>query len=493
MMAMDEYAHTRNSLKALKTFIAGLERIKGRKALLLFNENGIIYPAVLYGQTDFDVGDNFRLLEAVGAEATTARTAVYTAYTGSENAIYTASPTHVRGNRSRLAISAMIAGTSVNFGANLAEFTGGGYNKGPSDLSSLVEKAGRPPTCIYRIGIVPPPEGRGGVYLAKVEVRGRPIESTYRVQNITGADRWLRNAVSVLAHPNEAMDLPVSAAIVPVRADADGWDLAVQVAIDTRSLQALKAPGGTETKWEVGAILVRDGVKQDWQMLGVSDLHRGAGGTGAPIPVVHERTFQRMRPGVYRLAAFVRDRTANLFGGAEAAMRLPDPAGEAVAGPVFMLSGGRRVVSDLPAFAVGGSTAARATRAESGPVPAGGEPAPAGETLEAWTWVCPKQPVPPAGKLLRYISKDGRPIVRLEDAEAQRAGRCFFVRDRIDTGALGPGAYAFHFLWDRGAEGARETQELFQVRPARDAVPRPEAIPSPEVALPEVAPPDRDD
>src|SRR5439155_11046322 len=171
-------------------------------------------------------------------------------------------------------------------------------------------------------------------------------------------DLWIREARGVLRNPTRARDLSVGAALVPVGTSEGAWDLAVQLAVDAASIEFVPStggksgPGGSDAAWEAGALLVREEDDKDWEMVGVSGAHRA--GEGRPAQgeeaVLHEHVFAGIRPGRYRLAAFVKDRSASLYGGAEASLELPASRDGALTGPVLLLDAKRRLPAPLPMF-----------------------------------------------------------------------------------------------------------------------------------------------
>jgi len=239
--------------------------------------------------------------------------------------------------------------------------------------------------------------------------------------------------------------VPVQVAILPVRVDRKTWDVAVQVAIDTRRLLAIPRGPRQEAGWEVGARLQRLEGTDRWEMLGVSRGSIG-GGTVPDVTILHTREIRGLRPGRYRLTAFVRDRLASVFGGAEAVLDLPDPKKGGVAGPVLLRANRPRVVSSLPLVKSAGSTDPlgdfREGQRDRGPSPAGSEPIGRGEVLAFESWVCPARegdpPVP-----TRFISHDGQPVYRPGDPRVETIGPCRRIVDEVSTASLDPGRYGY--------------------------------------------------
>ncbi len=426
--ALDEYFHSRRSLHALRGFLETLRDEPGRKAVLLFNQNGVIQPGRLYRQDALTTNDQTPLLEEIGGVATAARAAVYPAFTGD-----------FVGPNERL------TSLAINFGANLADFTGGRHNRGASTLGPFLDAAGRA-CCVYRVAIEPSQKLRRGVHRVRVEVAGRALSWTYRVVLEDELDQWLRRARSVLRKPAESRALPVRAGLVPSAASGSRWGLRAEVVVEADSLSFLPGSEERRAEWEVGALLHEEESGRRWEMLGISSMHR-KGETGHAGFVLHARELDALRPGTYRLAAFVRDRAADLFGGAEAVVTLPRPGSNGVAGPVLMLSAQRHYPAALPPLTRKRGGESRVREAHRGSLPAGTLPVEAGEVIEARTWICPKGGAADPEAPIRYLARDGSPLYRFEAARHEPAGACLEFSDRIETGSLEPGAYFYHFRW----------------------------------------------
>jgi hypothetical protein len=301
------------------------------------------------------------------------------------------------------------------------------------------------------------------VYQARVEVRGRNLEPRYRVSFLNELDRWIRGARNVLRNPARANDISVGAALLPVKASGGAWDLAVQLALDTGSIEFIPAPGGSaatggaNASWEAGALLVREGDDRDWEMLGVSGAHRATEGrlTRAGEPVVHEHRLTGVRPGRYRLAAFVKDRASSLYGSAQASFDLPPPADDALTEPVLLLSSKRYMIAPLPIFEKKSEGESRGTAAQDGAIPVPGREVRRGETLVVLSWLCRGRKVgaPDVKPTLRsYVSKDGAPIFRLEEPLVEPAGDCLRIADRLETAELEPGTYTYNLVYRKSPD-----------------------------------------
>ncbi len=428
--ATEEYYHGRNALRALQRLLVRLEEIPGRKMLFMFHQNNVIYPRALYPMLlELDVGDHVVELDRTAAEATTSRTAVYTAYAGNEPNLF-----------------GPLGSNAVNFGANLANFTGGDYNRTIATLDEMTGAAGRDCECLYRIGFEPPDPEKGKVYRAKVYAAGLGIKYSYRVQNLTPMDRWWREATNVIV-ARDSTDLPIAAALVPIAPDDKGWGAAIQVVVDVSALVLLPG-GGDESRgqWEVGALLERNGDKH-WEMLGVSSVTRSAGQETTDL-VVHERKMSFLKPGTYTLGAFVHDKVGDVFGGTEIEIVLPKLDDPVVIGPVLMRLDRTWVRTGLPLFdkKERKATPTRTRSVSRGPIPASARAIDAGQRIEAWTWICPSDSQV-QGKAVRYVSYQGEPIFSFDPVEQKADGNCFQVRDVIETAELETGRYAVHVRW----------------------------------------------
>ena len=438
--AADEYHHGRRSLETFENFLAGLDPVPGRKQLILFSQNGNIHPGSLYGSHTWN---HVRRLEDVAAEATTSSVTIHpiTFY-------------------DTLSLDPMSSETK-EFGFDLADATGGTHNRGPSDLSRILDEVRLRCACVYRIGLVPPPVKARKLHRLSVNVRGRTLPHDYVTQSLTEMDRWLRQARAVLANPAGARDLRIASALVPVRADAGKWEVRAQVALDLDSLTILPTGTGSRGTWEVGAALARTDGAGSWEMLGISQVRSGRG-IGSEVWVVHERRFSALKPGSYRMVSFVRDRTANVFGGAESSIILPRPGREGFAGPVLMRSSRRQVVANLPLLkdAEPGKDPQHGATVVTGPVAAGDLQAGPREPLEVMTWVCGRagaaSPAPP----FRYIAEEGTPILRFEAGLPEPAGQCSRITDRIEGWQPRPGSYSYHLRWPPQEKGEAPSAEV---------------------------------
>jgi len=412
----EEYHYGRRSLEALRQFLAGLESVPGRKQLILFMQNGTIFPGELYGRPS---DDHERRVDDTIAEATMSRVTINAASVG-----YWVDPLAIR----------------------LAEGTGGLYNKLEGVILPMMEQARRRCACVYRLGLQPPAAESRKLHRVAVFARGRRLPDRI-TQSLPAIDRWLRSARGVLMNPAEADALRIVAGIVPTGAD-DGWSARVQIGFELGSLTTLPAGGEHQGSWEVGAVLERKGggSAESWEMLGMSQVRKTSGGASSTW-VVHERKFEHLRPGDYRLAAFVRDTTANVFGGAEATIALPRPGRSGLAGPVLMRSNRLQILSTLPLLGEAGKnkTPSREATTVTAPVPSGHSIVSPRDLLEVSTWLCGrKTDTAPAGRLLRFIAAKETPILKFPDEEPEPAGRCSRITDSLELWRPTPGSYTYN-------------------------------------------------
>ena len=448
--AVDEYFHSRRALTALHAFLERLGETPGRKTVLYFNENSVLQPGRLYGQEEDKGGDFTGVLEDVSSVAIASRASVYPVFAGQG-----------------------ASGAAVNFGANLADATGGRYNRGLFDLRSLLDKTARGGCCVYRLGLRPPAGAARGVYQVRVEAGGKKVPWLYRVRFENKLDRWLQSARAVLRNPEGARDLPIAAALVPIRSAGGRWTLSVQVALDADTFAYLPAGEVRSAQWQVGALLHREGNDATWEMLGVSSIKRSSvAGPGADV--VHRRDIDNLRPGIYRLAAFVRDENTNLFGGAETVIELPKPGSDRIAGPVVMRSPRKFYRAALPALAGKAANSSSVSELREDALPERVAPLATLETIEIETWLCPDEAHQGAVAPARFVSKNGVALFQFEPAEPRTAGSCLMYADAIDAARLGEGAYSYHFRWNApGSAEPRETEAHFRIAapPAASEVP----------------------
>lgn len=420
--AFDEYVHTRAALKTLAYFLDTLDS-EERKHLVLFHEMIPFEPRALYRGARLEDTQE-PAVELVGATAVASRVTIHAA--GAQGADLV--------------------------GQLAAEYTGGTFNRGPADLQKMLEEARNRCECLYRLGIEPLEKEKGRTVTITVTARNRAV-ANMRVLVRTDADRWIRKARTVLSNPNAARDLPVHAALVPVKATSSGWTVKVQVALHASALAMLPTGQGNQAEWETGAHLVQEGSQRAWDLLAVSTLSAPADAR-KPDWFVHERALDDLPPGTYHLGAFVRDRAVDLFGGASSALDLPRPDADAVIGPIAMLAGRRILTLDLPlqpAPARGEPT--RSAVQSNGPVPSGEamRREEGSSPLEIVTWLCGEGvhqlPGPVVERSVRY--GDDVVMTFTEEARWDDAGMCVSLTDTVEEGLLDDDAYRYRFRWTR--------------------------------------------
>jgi len=363
-----EHAQGRRSFRAFQAFLDGLDRVPGRKSVLFFFENAAIIPNRFYGTgRSAQEYDHVAALNDVASSATLARASVYPVYAGDH-----------------LGFDAAIATLAVNLGANLADFTGGRYNRGTGDLGGILDAAARGACCVYRIGLEPPDRPSRHAYQAAVTARDRAVPWRYRVRFETGEDRWLKSTQAVLTSPESATEMDVSAALVPTPAGLSRWDLSALVALDLASLVHLPVGERREARWEVGALLVRQPDGPTWEMLAVSRVESKSEPRGEKI--IHRAEIRDLKPGTYRLTTFARDRAAGLFGGAQSEIEGPGPA--SIVGPVLLRSSTKCLLAPLPLTSDRSAAESRVSEAQERASPLENAPVEPGQPLEAHTWLC---------------------------------------------------------------------------------------------------------
>jgi len=487
-----EYFQSRASYRSLLNFVTELDEIPRRKVLFFFHQNNAIFPGRLYtagglgvanlgydpldptgvsrqvndiigggtvpvssgGEIMFDgspsnlVPDLVDIVDAIGGTATASRTTIYP----------------------------LVAGFSqtwvVNFGANVADFTGWRYNRGGLDLPEIVDRAGRGCGCFYRIGLRVDERSKSKVFRTKVKIKGQPLRSRYRVQFVTEADRWMRKAQSILENPSEFGDVELHAAIVPLRGGDKRWDLRVQVAVDLDSLMLSTENEENQGEWEIGALLADSNGKNSHEMLAISRLRTKPPDEREEIDegeeqesmVVHERTFTGLKAGTYQLRAFIKDRAATMYGGAETEIELPVIEDRALVGPLVRRAPVMHLSSSLPMRDAKADSAQDRSVIRKGALPRTDGRFEQGHALELTTWVCPSAAKQARTQLSRQVLLDDSPAVPLERPRTKRAGDCIALSDRLETDGLEVGPYTYRVTWSHTAEAPPlEAETTFEI------------------------------
>jgi hypothetical protein len=413
---------------------------------------GVLGGSMLDGQDSGLVPDLVSLVDQIGGTATASRTMLYPAVAGFSQS------------------------WAVNLGANLADFTGGGHNTGPGDLSATIDAAGRGCACIYRIGLLAPEGNKSKVYRTKVKVRGRALPSRYRVQYLSPADRWVRKAQAVLSNPDEVSDIGIVAALVPTRVQGRDWKLKAQVSVDANSLQRLQTGENETGEWEVGALLANAQGTKTWEVLAVSRLRIKDEDEIDPADIsddpdedaiiLHEHAFEGLKPGRYELRAFVRDRAANHYRGDRADIDLPHAEQPGLAGPVMLRPKARHLRTSLPITGKQNAKIRWLAVLETGSLPLGNTEVEVGDRLEFVTLVCPARPKEEKARLHSSVLADDETVLPLDRTKIDRAGDCVELRDRLDTEKVAAGSYTYRVRWDRGAgQAPMVSEKAFEMIP----------------------------
>ena len=464
---LTRYFASQRALKSLRFFLQGLTPEGRRRALFFFHQNHVLRPSRLFGSAAsliaysfverwdaFDtryqampqsgvnfmgrrpnstlttkrMPDHLRLVEAISGEAVTSQTTIYPVYCGDGG--------------SRLAVQA------VNFGANLADFTGGAYNRSAQGVGSLLAEAERGCRCVYRLAFAPHPSTGSGIQRLKVAVKGEALPDSYRVSLLSERDRFIRRARSVLARPEIATEVHVTTAIIPVRRTGKVWEIRTEVGLDVDTLTQLSSGPIPRGNWIVGAILSRQR-GGDQVMTGFGQLRTD---DDEPIreTIVHEQSFN-VDPGVYALRAFVNDRWANSMGGAKSSIRLPGRRQSGIVGPVALRRVGEHIRLPLPLSQIkrkkrksSDSDSLKVTQMETGAVPYGGEPLVRGETMGLHSWVCYSSKIKTPAPVVRFVTRGEAGLFRFPDSRQELRDGCLEFVDLLDTMDLPAGVYRYH-------------------------------------------------
>jgi hypothetical protein len=333
--------------------------------------------------------------------------------------------------------------------------------------------AGRRCACTYRIGLTPPEDDR--IFKLTVEVRGRRLPNTHRVQHVSDDERSIRMARATLLDPQSADDLPLVAALVPVARREDGWELELQVGVSADALLLLRSEEKRKASWEVGALLSEQGSHRSWEMVGVAELLRE---TDRPseTTILHTRRMPGLRPGCYQIRAFVHDRITDTYGGAVATIELLEERGS-ILGPVVQSAGGQFFRTTLPLRSKERNIEPVVVRAiETGSLPIGDRAVRTGEPLEFASWICGSGARDTLLRARRFVTSGGRALFRFDAPSITVAGDCARLSDRLDTSELAAGSYAYHVRLDRGPDVAAEDVEArFEIEASTSTEPLPAA------------------
>lgn len=457
-----DLSHSRRSLKALLFFLTTIESERPSKTMLLFSQTLNVDPGKIFGPSrlerlladptplpgaerqmvknfDFRAGDTRSLLSEVAGTAFVSRTTIY--------------PIHVGAGET----------WAVNFAANLADPTGGQYNRGMSDLRDTMKHAVDRCPCTYRIGIRP---SRIGAHLRsrlKVMIRGEQLLALNDIRLPDSVDRWARRAQAVLSNPESSYDLPLNASLLPELNEDGRWGMTALVSFDARALEMLPEGDRVKGEWEVGALVFKRPDGRSWEMLGVSEVTSKVE-PGDEAFIVHEHAFPEVSPGEYEIRAFIRDKWANVFGGDRGTLELPRRRIGATVGPLTMVGETDQVRTTLPLrkkkIQRDHESTARNTKAS---VPAGDAVLEPGVLLEVASWACGNKDTPPTVHDASIIG-DQR-SVKLDPPEVQLVGHCARATSVIDTARLARGPYEYVIRWALGTEESTNGSVPFRLGP----------------------------
>jgi len=464
-----DLSYSRRSLRALLFFLTTIESERASKTLMFFSQGLNVDPGKIYGPSklarimakptplpgmeergivknfDFRAGDARILLREVAGTAFISRTTVY--------------PIHVGSGET----------WAVNFAANLADSTGGEYNRGMSDLRSTLQHAEERCPCTYRIGIRPTRIGSHLRSRLRVKVRGEQLLALSDIRLPDSMDRWQRRAQTVLSNPESSYDIPLDASLLPVLNEDGRWGMIALVSFDARALEMLPDGDRVKGEWEVGALVLKRPGGKTWEMLGVSEVTSKVK-PGDRAYIVHEYAFPEAKPGEYEIRAFIRDKWANVFGGDRGLLTLPKQQTGATVGPLKLLGEADQVRTTLPLrrkkFQRDPKNTARNT---TGAVPIGNTLLEPGMKLEVASWACGDKGSLPAVFDARIVG--AKSAVRLKPPEVRLFGYCAEATSTIDTTAFPRGPYEYVIRWGLGDSGSTNGSVPFRLGPDEEGPP----------------------
>jgi hypothetical protein len=398
--------------------------------VIFMHENMVRSPGVFYRlpEPEATIGVHTSIVEEVGAEGNTARAALYPMFFGES------------------ILSSEAAAQARNMGHNLADFTGGDYGRAPWLNFETMTAAGRDVSCLYRVAFKPPDARRRSIHDVKVQAAGLKVPYSYRVRFVTDEDRVMRRAMSVLRDTSRHQDLGVTAALVPQEAAKRRWKATIQVALDLASLELLPVGGSENGQLDVGALLINERTGKTWEMLAGSSVRKPAGRSASGV-ILYENSLDGLKPGLYRLKAFVHNEDLDLYGGDEVVLDLPKPREAGLIGPVAACPGRAVFPSSLPLRKGWNADEGQVVRPVAAASPYGGGALTQGERLSLASWFCSGEGVTPGENLFRLVEQDGVPLYRLPRGWTGESGRCLRFTDLLDTIELAPGRYTYRIFW----------------------------------------------
>jgi hypothetical protein len=449
--AMQEYSHGQRSLRVFRQFLSSLGSMPGRKEMLYFSQNNVIYPARLYlGKGgDFVVGDNRQLVEEVGAAATGSGTRI-----------------HALNTDAHRGFGGLISDLSVNFGFNLADFTGGTYSQASSDLAILMDRPVRECSCRYRLSFRPPESTRNKMLNARVLIRGKRLPYSFRSEYLTRPQRLLREAVAMLDFPDSRRDFPVAVSLMPTKRTGKGWDVTASVLVKLDALSLMETPDGPQAELDVAAVFYRH-----FQQ-GGGKAHEMTGGTSIRLKqpgeleewLVHQTQFTGLSGGEYRLTGFIRNASMAQYGGDDVMISLPKVALGALVGPFMYQPDRPYFISELPELKKGDAPVPHPATRSRGALPTATD-IPQGQEVLFLTWSCNprKEPVVlDETSMVRHILREG---VKLDTLTAPHflaaEENCLKLIDLLDTTHLSTGTYSYLVRKDDERDGADLNRDEF--------------------------------
>ncbi|MCZ6650625.1 MAG: hypothetical protein O7D35_08145 [Acidobacteria bacterium] len=453
--ATEESFHGKRSLEALDLLLTTLESVEGRKDLILFNQNGMMFPSRLYPQLDalerYEILDHEDRVKRISASATTARTALHVANL----------PEY--GN-----LASTMSESARDLGTRFADYTGGTTNRAMADLPAMLASAGRR-CCMYRLSIAPPPDPPNRAMRVRVMVRGRRLPGDYRIQFYPAHERWFRHARAALASPSRNRDPEIHLALAPTYLRDKRWVVEAQVAFALADLELVPTPSERVGLWRVGALLHNEKSDKTWEMFSMARATlEGLGST--QLEALHHRRIGSLPPGPYRLRLFVEDAQRNIFSAREAHLDLPDPEELSAEnpwlhGPVITRHINKRLDLGLPFISSEPPIPTPVAPYAAGTVPVDGADVATGTALEFRSMLCPRPAVGKNPQVVSVLLDEGHPFVRLPATKFRAAGECVIIIDQVDTAALRPGTYTYRMMVQKAGSEPLTTQAQVTIQP----------------------------
>jgi hypothetical protein len=272
-------------------------------------------------------------------------------------------------------------------------------------------------SCLYLVSFAPEGFPKDRPLPVQVTIRRPGLSAQVRGQLVLQSEPARRSArlLAAFSAPEESEKGPISAAVIPIGHDANGFSALVQVAVPAPAV-----PGGS---WEIGATLVRGGSAREIAKRTITTNVSG-------IPVVLERE-ERFAAGKQEIVAVARETSTETIVSRRIEFAWPDIKNGPAIGPIAVLE------PVAGAFVRGEETYARGLLARSE-----SEPLRADHLAAIVTLVCRGRDGPNTLRVERRLVGEATTPLPPLDLDL-RDEPCAQVRDLIPAGTFGAGRFVY--------------------------------------------------